>query len=81
MIYKYDPEQNTMVTTGQQLPDADGKNASKVKIRCILFDKEGTTVYMSSQEKDVIYKGDYDMVTGLFLIFIFGLDSMIKQAL
>lgn len=66
MIYKYDPEQNTMVTTGQQLPDADGKNASKVKIRCILFDKAGTTVYMSSQEKDVIYKGDYDMMTGLF---------------
>ena len=66
MIYKYDPEQNTMVTTGQQLPDADGKNASKVKIRCILFDKAGTTVYMSSQEKDVIYKGDYDMSKGEF---------------
>ena len=66
MIYKYDPEQNTMVTTGVQLPDGDGKNASKVKIRCILFDKAGTTVYMSSQEKDVIYKGDYDMATGEF---------------
>lgn len=64
MIYKYDPEQNTMVTTGVQLPDAEGKNASKVKIRCILFDKAGTTVYMSSQEKDVIYKGDYNMETG-----------------
>ena len=63
MIYKYDPEQNTMVATGMQLPDAAGKNASKVKIRCILFDKAGTTVYMSSQEKDVIYKGDYDMST------------------
>lgn len=66
MIYKYDPEQNTMVATGMQLPDAAGKNASKVKIRCILFDKAGTTVYMSSQEKDVIYKGDYDMSTGEF---------------
>ena len=66
MIYKYDPEQNTMVATGVQLPDAAGKNASKVKIRCILFDKAGTTVYMSSQEKDVIYKGDYDMSTGEF---------------
>lgn len=65
-IYKYDPEQNTMVATGMQLPDAAGKNASKVKIRCILFDKAGTTVYMSSQEKDVIYKGDYDMSTGEF---------------
>ena len=59
MIYKYDPEQNTMVATGVQLPDAAGKNASKVKIRCILFDKAGTTVYMSSQNKHVIYKGDY----------------------
>ena len=66
MIYKYDPEQNTMVATGQQLPDADGKNASKVKVRSILFDKAGTTVYMSSQGKHVIYKGDYDMKTGLF---------------
>ncbi len=66
MIYKYDLEQNTMVATGMQLPDAAGKNASKVKIRCILFDKAGTTVYMSSQEKDVIYKGDYDMSTGEF---------------
>lgn len=66
MIYKYDPEQNTMVATGVQLPDAAGKNAAKVKIRCILFDKAGTTVYMSSQEKDVIYKGDYDMSTGEF---------------
>lgn len=66
MIYKYDPKQNTMVATGMQLPDAAGKNASKVKIRCILFDKAGTTVYMSSQEKDVIYKGDYDMSTGEF---------------
>lgn len=66
MIYKYDPEQNTMVATGMQLPDAAGKNASKVKIRCILFDKAGTTVYMSSQEKDVIYKGDYDISTGEF---------------
>ena len=66
MIYKYDPEQNTMVATGVQLPDAEGKNAAKVKIRCILFDKAGTTVYMSSQEKDVIYKGDYDMSTGEF---------------
>lgn len=66
MIYKYSPEQNTMVATGMQLPDAAGKNASKVKIRCILFDKAGTTVYMSSQEKDVIYKGDYDMSTGEF---------------
>lgn len=66
MIYKYAPEQNTMVATGMQLPDAAGKNASKVKIRCILFDKAGTTVYMSSQEKDVIYKGDYDMSTGEF---------------
>ena len=66
MIYKYDPEQNTMVATGVRLPDAEGKNAAKVKIRCILFDKAGTTVYMSSQEKDVIYKGDYDMSTGEF---------------
>lgn len=66
MIYKYDPEQNTMVATGVQLPDAEDKNAAKVKIRCILFDKAGTTVYMSSQEKDVIYKGDYDMLTGEF---------------
>lgn len=66
MIYKYDPDQNTMVATGVQLPDAVGKNASKVKIRSILFDKAGTTVYMSSQEKDVIYKGDYDMSTGEF---------------
>ena len=66
MIYKYDPEQNTMVATGVQLPDAEDKNAAKVKIRCILFDKAGTTVYMSSQEKDVIYKGDYDMSTGEF---------------
>jgi len=66
MIYKYDPEQNTMVATGMQLPDVAGKNASKVKISCILFDKAGTTVYMSSQEKDVIYKGDYDMSTGEF---------------
>ena len=55
-----------MVATGVQLPDAAGKNAAKVKIRCILFDKAGTTVYMSSQEKDVIYKGDYDMSTGEF---------------
>ena len=69
MIYKYDPEQNTMVATGVQLPDAAGKNAAKVKIRCILFDKAGTTVYMSSQEKDVIYKGDYDMSTGEFSNF------------
>lgn len=66
MIYKYDPEQNTMVATGVQLPDAEGKKAAKVKIRCILFDKAGTTVYMSSQEKDVIYKGDYDMSTREF---------------
>ena len=66
MIYKYDPEQNTMVATGVQLPDAAGKNASKVKIRCILFDKAGTTVYMSSQNKHVIYKGDYDMSKGEF---------------
>ena len=66
MIYKYDPEQNTMVATGVQLPDAAGKNAAKVKIRCILFDKAGTTVYMSSQEKDVIYKGDYDISTREF---------------
>ena len=66
MIYKYDPEQNTMVATGVQLPDAAGKNAAKVKIRCILFDKAGTTVYMSSQNKHVIYKGDYDMSTGEF---------------
>lgn len=66
MIYKYDPDQNTMVATGVQLPDAVGKNASKVKIRSMLFDKAGTTVYMSSQEKDVIYKGDYDMSTGEF---------------
>ena len=66
MIYKYDPERNTMVATGVQLPDAAGNKAAKVKIRCILFDKAGTTVYMSSQEKDVIYKGDYDMSTGEF---------------
>lgn len=66
MIYKYDEKQNTMVATGVQLPDAEGKNAAKVKIRCILFDKAGTTVYMSSQEKDVIYKGDYDISTREF---------------
>lgn len=67
MIYKYDAQQNTMVSTGQQLPGAtEGSKASKVKVRCILFDKTGTTVYMSSQEKDVIYKGEYDMDSGLF---------------
>lgn len=66
MIYKYDQGKNTMVATGMQLPDAAGGNAAKVKIRCILFDKAGTTVYMSSQDKHVIYKGDYDMSTGEF---------------
>lgn len=66
MIYKYDPVQNTMVATGMQLPDAEGKNAAKVKIRCILFDKAGTTVYMSSEDKHVIYKGDYDISTHKF---------------
>lgn len=67
MIYKYDPVQNTMVATGVQLPyvpDKDGK--AKVKIRCILFDKAGTTVYMSSEDKHVIYKGDYDISTRKF---------------
>lgn len=66
MIYKYDEKRNTMVATGVQLPDASGGNAAKVKIRCILFDKAGTTVYMSSQNKHVIYKGEYNMSTGEF---------------
>ena len=67
MIYKYDPVQKSMVSTGQQLPGVtEGTVGSKVKIRSILFDKPGTTVYMSSQGQHVIYKGDYNMETGLF---------------
>ena len=66
MIYEYDAKNRQMVATGVQLPNGSGGTATNVKIRSIIFDSSGSTVYMSSQARNVIYKGHYDMDSGKF---------------
>ena len=65
-IFKYDPIESKMVDTGSILPNLEGNPVNGVKTRCMLFDKAGTTVYFSSQNCSVIYKGDYDIANGTF---------------
>ena len=63
-IYVYDEEQSKMVTTGVKLPDES--NDPKFESHCMLFSKDGTTVYISSQRKHVIFKGTYDLTAQSF---------------
>ena len=62
-IYQYD---GTDFIPKCQLPDASGAAASKGNINGIAFDKSGTTAYFVSRKNHVIYKANYDLVTGEF---------------
>ncbi|MDR0893559.1 MAG: IPT/TIG domain-containing protein [Mediterranea sp.] len=63
-IYQYD---GTTFIPKAQLPGAsDGTFADKGNINSIVFDKAGTTVYIVSRAKHVIYKGHYDLASGSF---------------
>lgn len=62
-IYQYD---GTDFIPKCQLPDASGAAASKGNINGIAFDKSGTTAYFVSRKNHVVYKANYDLVTGEF---------------
>ncbi len=65
-IYRFDKTQNKMVDTGTILPNKDGDAVRYLNSRCILFSKDGNTVYISGYNCGVIYKGDYNQTTGEF---------------
>ena len=67
-IYVYDEEQKKMLTTNVILPYPEGSD-KKIESHCMLFSKDGTTVYVSSQRKHVIFKGKYDLDTQTFSDF------------
>ena len=67
-IYVYDEEQKKMLTTNVILPYPEGSD-KKIESHCMLFSKDGTTVYVSSQRTHVIFKGKYDLDTQTFSDF------------
>ncbi len=63
-IYQY---KNGLFIPKFRLPGAtEGSYSDKGNVNTIIFDKAGTTVYIVSRKKNVIYKGTYDMATGTF---------------
>lgn len=63
-IYQY---KNGLFIPKIRLPGATTDTYSdKGNINTIIFDKAGTTVYIVSRKKNVIYKGTYDMGTSTF---------------
>lgn len=64
-IYKLNKKTNLMEATGVKLPNATGGNAEKVKVRSWAFSADGKTVYICSQNCHVIYRGTYDLSSGI----------------
>lgn len=63
-IYQYD---GTSFIPKVQLPsNAAGVFADKGNVNGIVFDQAGTTVYIVSRAKHVVYKGKYNLSTGEF---------------
>lgn len=63
-IYEYD---GTNFIQKVQLPaSAEGTFADKGNINGMVFDKDGTIVYIVSRVQHVVYKGEYDLATGGF---------------
>ncbi|RAV27739.1 IPT/TIG domain-containing protein [Sinomicrobium soli] len=63
-IYRYE---NGSFNPVVRLPaDTEGTFSDKGNINSIVFDTSGTGVYIVSKAKNVIYKGNYDMLSGTF---------------